>query len=238
MNPAHRILVALDTPDIDRALFLARELKDIVGGMKIGIEFFTANGPAGYARIAELGMPVFLDLKFCDIPNTVAAAVAATLPLKPFMVNVHAFGGPEMMRAAVAAAAQAGNQRPLMLAVTVLTSLTTSDLLTIGIPSRIPEEAARLALLAKNCGLDGAVCASAELMTIRGACGPNFRLVVPGIRPSWASEDDHRRTLTPADAVALGADFLVIGRPITGSADPVGAARRISNEIAQFANGS
>jgi len=231
-RPTNRIFVAVDTTDPGRAADLAADLGGLVGGLKLGKEFFTANGPQGARRVIDAaGLPLFLDLKFHDIPNTVASAVRAALPLHPFMLDVHAAGGPAMMRAAAAAAAEAGPSRPLVLGVTVLTSLTDDDLAAMGVAGKTTEQVVRLARLAQECGLDGVVCSAKEIVALRGACGAGFKLVVPGIRPAWAAADDQRRIVTPGEAMALGADFLVIGRPITGAADPAEAARRIVDEI-------
>ena len=238
MKPSERIIVALDTTDAERAVSMAETLAGYVGGLKIGKEFFTANGPGAVGRISRFGLPLFLDLKFHDIPNTVAAAVRAALPLKPHMINVHASGGAAMLKAAVAAAAEAGEDRPLVLGVTVLTSLGETDLGALGVRGLVRDQVLRLAHLAKDCGLDGVVCSAAEVVTLRGACGGRFKLVVPGIRPDWTTQDDHKRVLTPSDAVALGADYLVIGRPITGAEDPAAAARRIVEEIAGLTVGA
>lgn len=238
MKPSERIIVALDTTDAERAVAMAASLRGCVGGLKLGKEFFTANGPDAVRRIAEFGLPLFLDLKFHDIPNTVAAAVRAALPLKPRMLNVHASGGTAMMRAAAEAAAEAGADRPLVLGVTVLTSLGISDLSAMGVSGPVRDHVLRLARMAKACGLDGVVCSAAEVVSLRGACGGDFKLVVPGIRPEWATRDDHKRVLTPSDAVSLGADYLVIGRPITGADDPAAAARRIGEEIGGLAVGA
>ena len=230
--PAERLFVALDTPDADAAAGLAKNLKGVAGGVKLGNEFFTAHGPAGVARVAAEGLPVFLDLKFHDIPNTVAGAVKAALALKPFMLNVHASGGAAMMRAAAKATAELGNPRPLVIAVTVLTSLDDDDLRAVGVRPPMVDQAVRLAKLAQASDLDGVVCSAKEAMAIRGACGRAFRLVVPGIRPIWAAAEDQKRIVTPREAIALGADYLVVGRPITEARDPVAAARRIIAEIA------
>lgn len=231
MNPSDRIFVALDTTDLDQALGWASRLQGLVGGVKLGTEFFTACGPAGVERIAGLGMPVFLDLKYHDIPTTVAGAVRAALALRPMFVNVHASGGPAMMRAAVEAANELGAERPQLLGVTVLTSLDDVDLAALGVGATAREQVVHLALLAKECGLDGVVCSAREAMALRGACGRRFRLVVPGIRPEWAASDDQKRVVTPSDAISLGADYLVIGRPIIAADDPAEAARRIREEI-------
>ncbi len=235
-RPADHLFVAFDLVDKERAVSLARALAGHVGGIKIGKEFFTANGPEGFRRVADVGLPIFLDLKFHDIPTTVARAIRAALPLRPFMLDVHAGGGAAMMRAAAEAAAQnageTGAAKPLVLAVTVLTSLRQADLEELGVTASVQEQVTRMAVLAKSCGLDGAVCSCAELMALRGACGADFVLVVPGIRPSWAQRDEHKRTITPAEAVALGADYIVVGRPIVQAPDPVAAAARICDELA------
>lgn len=232
MEPKDRIFAALDTTDAEKAVALAESLAGIVGGMKIGKEFFTAHGPQGVARITALGMPVFLDLKFHDIPNTVASAVRAALPMKPFMLNVHALGGAKMMAQAAQAAAEAGADRPLVLAVTVLTSMSPADLAGVGIPTEPGEQVLRLARLAQANGMDGVVCSAHEAPMLRAALGPDFKLVTPGIRPAGASKDDQSRVVTPRDALAKGADYLVIGRPITAAADPAAAARAIADGLA------
>ncbi len=231
MDPRERILVALDMTDVDSAKALAVTLSGHVGGIKLGKEFFTANGPAGVRAVTGAGQPVFLDLKFHDIPNTVAGALRAALALGPMILNVHAAGGAAMMRAAAKAVATAEGTRPLLIAVTVLTSLGDDDLAEIGVPASAAEQVLRLAKLAQASGLDGVVCSAHEITAIRAACGPDFKLVVPGIRPAWADKGDQKRVMTPAQAVALGADYLVIGRPITAAEDPVGAAQRIGAEL-------
>ena len=231
MDPSDRIFVALDTSDLDKALALAEGLRGLVGGVKLGQEFFTAQGPAGVDAVKALGLPVFLDLKFHDIPATVSRAVGAALTLKLFMLNVHASGGEAMMWAAADAAGLADNERPLVVAVTVLTSLWSGDLVATGIDDNIEDQVLRLAALAENCDLDGVVCSPREVAALRRERGPDFKLVVPGIRPTWAATDDQKRVETPADTVAAGADYLVIGRPITESQDPADAARRIADEI-------
>ena len=230
VKPSDRIFVALDTVDLDRALALGRGLKGLVGGVKLGKEFFTALGPDGVHAVAELGLPIFLDLKFHDIPATVAGAVRAALALNPFMLNVHASGGEAMMRAA-ADAVSPDPGRTLILAVTVLTSLADEDLAAIGVDGDAASQVLRLAKLAKQSGLDGVVCSAREAEALRAALGNDFKLVVPGIRPDWAGTDDQKRITTPAEAIARGADYLVIGRPITGADDPADAARRIAAEL-------
>ena len=230
MKPSKKIFVALDTTSLDLALSISDDLKGVIGGVKIGKEFFTALGPDGVRAVAELGMPIFLDLKFHDIPATVSAAIKATLTLKPFMLNVHAMGGAEMLCAAVDAVGDVP-ERPLILAVTVLTSFDDNDLNAIGIESPSKIQVLRLARLAKEQGVDGVVCSAHEATALRRALGPDFLLVVPGIRPDWAVTNDQKRVVTPADALALGIDYLVIGRPITNATNPVDAARRIVDEI-------
>ena len=234
MTPKEKIFVPIDTPDLNRAAELARILSGEVGGMKVGKELFTAQGPSA-VRNAIGGEPLFLDLKFHDIPNTVAGAIRSSLHMRPFMVNVHASGGRVMMEAAAEAARETsedlGIPKPLVLAVTVLTSLDDADLSDVGQKGSAADQVERLALLAQESGIDGVVCSSREIELLRKACGPEFKLVVPGIRPTWASADDQKRIMTPRDAVKAGADYLVIGRPITGADDPDAAARRIVKEL-------
>jgi len=229
MKAFERIYVALDTTDVSYAVELARKLKGLVGGMKVGKEFFTANGPQGVAAIRDVGMPVFLDLKFHDIPNTVAGAIRAAKPIAPQIINVHAQGGPEMLKQAANAGRDAGI--PLTIAVTILTALDQDDLNAIGVNDTIEDQVVRLARLTKDNGLDGVVCSAKEIAPIRAACGPDFKLIVPGIRPAWAAKGDQKRIMTPRDAVIAGADILVIGRPITQADDPVEAVRNIVREL-------
>ncbi len=238
MSPQDRVLVALDTPDLARAKSLATALSGLVGGLKIGKEFFTAHGPQGVREVAG-DLPLFLDLKFHDIPNTVASALRAAVDLKPLIVNVHASGGEAMMAAAAdavdEAAAGRGVPRPQLIGVTVLTSLDDADLEAVGQRGPASEQVLRLARLARASGLDGVVCSPREIAMLREALGPDFLLVVPGIRPDWAAKGDQKRVTTPAEALAAGADYLVIGRPITGAEDPATAARRIAEELAAAA---
>ncbi len=233
-NPQGRIFVALDTHDLGRAAALARELAGLVGGVKIGKEFFTAHGPDG-VRAAAGGVPLFLDLKFHDIPNTVAGALRSTIHLRPAFVNVHASGGRAMLEAAVQAVAEGAEDaavpRPQLLGVTVLTSLGEDDLSEVGQTGPLADQVVRLARLVQSCGLDGVVCSPREIAVLRSACGPDFVLMVPGIRPNWAASGDQKRVMTPAEALAAGADYLVIGRPVTGAQDAAAAARRIAEEI-------
>jgi len=230
MLKSNPVFCALDTTDVDRAAALGVALKDVVGGLKVGKEFFTANGPAGVRKIVPQGTPFFLDLKFHDIPNTVAGAVRAACALSPTMLNVHAAGGRAMMTAAREAAAESPS-RPWVLAVTVLTSLDSGDLAEIGVSTPPGEQVLRLANLTQKSGLDGVVCSAQEISALRAECGPDFKLVVPGIRPQGSATGDQKRTMTPAEAVQRGADILVIGRPIIGAPDPADAARAIVAEL-------
>ncbi|PPR31061.1 MAG: Orotidine 5'-phosphate decarboxylase [Alphaproteobacteria bacterium MarineAlpha9_Bin6] len=235
-NCAGQVFYAIDTDDCDRAKSLALAVMGWVGGVKLGVEFFSANGPAGVEVLRRIGLPVFLDLKLFDIPNTVAGAIAASAHCQPAMITLHASGGGAMMRTAVEAnqkvAEESGNVRPLLLGVTVLTSFNRDDLSETGVYSTVVEQVSRLAELAQASGLDGVVCSAHEIEILRSVCGEEFKLVVPGIRPTWARSDDQKRVLTPGEAVARGADYLVIGRPISCADDPAAAARRISAEIA------
>ncbi|HRY44426.1 MAG TPA: orotidine-5'-phosphate decarboxylase [Thermoanaerobaculia bacterium] len=229
-----RIAVALDASERSRILELARLVGPEIGVLKVGLEAFCAHGPELVREVAELA-PVFLDLKLHDIPNTVGGAAAAAARTGASILNVHAGGGLEMMRAAGErareAAAAAGLPVPRVIAVTVLTSLDAPALSAVGL-ARSPREAAlRLALLARQAGLDGVVCSPEEIETIRSACGPEFLLVVPGIRPAGSAAGDQKRIATPGAAARAGADLLVIGRPITGAPDPAAAARAIAAEI-------
>ncbi len=234
-NPPRAVLVALDTADLDRAKALAGSLRGHVSGVKLGLEFFMAQGAMGVAAIGRLGLPMFLDLKFHDIPNTVAGAMAALAPLSPMMVNLHASGGRRMMLAGAQALREAadiaGAPAPKIIAVTVLTSLDDSDLAELG--QLIPglDQVRRLAALARASGLDGIVCSPHEIVALRRDQGPDFLLVTPGVRPDWAGVGDQKRVMSPGQAMREGADYLVIGRPITEAPDPVAAATRINSEI-------
>lgn len=223
--PENPIFCALDRPDLDGALALARAVAPYVGGLKLGLEFVTAQGPAGIAAVQELGLPIFLDLKFHDIPNTVAGAVREAARLGVAMLTLHAAGGRAMLEAAVEAAS-AATVKPWLLGVTVLTSLDAHDLAELGARETPGEQALRLGRLALAAGLDGLVCSPHEIGVLREAFGRAPKLVVPGLRPR-ASGDDQKRTMTPAEALAMGADILVVGRPITGAASPAEAAMAI-----------
>ncbi len=224
-----RLFVALDTPDPSRAAALARAIGD-QAGIKLGLGFFIANGPAGVALVRRPGQALFLDLKLHDIPNTVAGAVRAALGLAPDLLTLHAAGGRAMMTAAREAADRAGSP-PALVAVTVLTSLDESGLTETGQRGPAEEQARHLARLAQAAGLDGAVCSAHEILPLRSALGADFRLVVPGLRPAGAEAGDQARIMTPGQAARLGADWLVIGRPITGAPDPAAALARILDEI-------
>ncbi|MCC3862479.1 orotidine-5'-phosphate decarboxylase [Pseudemcibacter aquimaris] len=235
LKPSERILCALDTISTDEASKLARDLGPHVGGVKLGLEFFGANGPAGFNEVANADQNIFLDLKLHDIPNTVAKAIHSLMPLKPKIMTIHTAGGPTMMRAAAEAATEAaknvGCERPLIVGVTILTSLDNEDMCAIGYQNKVSMQVVKLARLAKESGLDGVVCSSHEIKLIKESCGKDFKLVVPGIRPAGSAIGDQKRTMTPAEAVALGADYLVIGRPITQDDNPAEAAKKIADEI-------
>lgn len=237
LSPSQRLFVAIDTPEVARASALARAVAPVGCGIKLGLEFFAANGPQGVRAVvaAVPNAPLFLDLKFHDIPNTVAAAMRAALTLKPFMLNVHAAGGTAMMTAA-AEAARDTTPHPLVIAVTVLTSLDDTDLNSVGQNGPAADQAVRLARLARAAKLDGVVCSAHEAASLRAACGPDFKLIVPGIRPAGSAVGDQKRVMGPKEAIEAGADFLVVGRPITEAADPVAAARAIIADIAAAAS--
>ena len=230
-----RLAVALDVPTLADAEALIAELAGAPGWLKVGSQLFTAAGPA--AVVAARGAArVFLDLKFHDIPNTVAGAVRSAVRLRPFCLTLHAAGGRAMMRAAAEAAREAAEElavaRPRLLGVTVLTSFDEDDMVAVGMQPPLADQVNRLAELAETTGLDGVVCSAHEITELRQLFGDDFKLVVPGIRPAWSSADDQKRVLTPAEALRRGADYLVIGRPISRADDPPAAARRIVDEMA------
>lgn len=231
-----RILVALDVDSLDKARALVDQLAGHVGGFKIGKELFVAAGPAVIEAITQAGGRVFLDMKFHDIPHTVAGAVRAAVRHGVWMLNVHAGGGAAMCRAAVEAA-QTASAKPLVIGVTVLTSLNDDDLNDIGLAGPADAAVVRLARLARANGLDGVVASAKEVRAIKQTCGDDFLVVTPGIRPAGSAVGDQKRVVTPAMAVADGADYLVIGRPITGVADPAAAADAIAEEIANAPEG-
>lgn len=225
------LIAALDTTDVARAAFWADLVAPHCGLFKVGPEFFLANGADGLRAVGA--RPVFLDLKLHDIPNTVAGAVRALLPLQPRMLTLHAAGGAAMVTAARRAAEQAGADRPLLLAVTVLTSLDAAALAATGVPSTPREQVLRLARLAMDAGADGLVCSAHEAALLRAELDQTAVLVVPGIRPAGFPSGDQLRTMTPREAAAAGADWLVVGRPITASPDPAAAAAAIAAELAR-----
>ncbi|HWQ40140.1 MAG TPA: orotidine-5'-phosphate decarboxylase [Burkholderiales bacterium] len=225
-----RIIVALDFPDAARALALSERLSPELCRVKVGKELFTAAGPALVATLARRGFAVFLDLKFHDIPNTVAQACRAAAGLGVWMLNVHALGGREMMEAA-RAALDGADRRPRLVAVTILTSLAREGLAEVGISGEPAEAALRLARLARQAGLDGVVCSAHEARLVRTACDESFLRVTPGIRLAEGPADDQKRVMTPRAAIEAGASYLVIGRPVTRAADPRAVVERIVREI-------
>jgi len=227
---APRVIVALDFPTASQALALVARVTPQQCRLKVGFELFTSAGPALVETLVRKGFDVFLDLKYHDIPNTVAGACAAAARLGVWMVNVHALGGRDMLRAA-RDAIDLGARRPLLIGVTLLTSHSAQDLAAIGLPPDPAAQATRLAGLAKEAGLDGVVCSAREAAELRSAHGPNFCLVTPGIRPAGAATGDQQRVMTPADAVRAGAHYLVIGRPITQAADPLAVLNAINQEL-------
>ncbi len=234
--PRSRLAVALDLPTRDALLAAARTLATEVGVLKLGLEAFVSEGPGLVRDVTAAGARVFLDLKLHDIPNTVGRAAAAAVRTGASILNCHAAGGPEMMKVFGAesreAASKAGLSLPSLIAVTVLTSLDPETLSRIGFSGTPREAAVRLAILAKESGLDGVVCSPEEAAAIRAACGKDFLLVVPGVRPAGTETGDQKRVSTPGDAIRAGADLLVVGRPILAATDPVAAARAIVAEIA------
>jgi orotidine-5'-phosphate decarboxylase len=226
----HKIIVALDFPDAASALALAERLDPALCRVKVGKELFTAAGPELVRALVARGFEVFLDLKFHDIPNTVAAACRAASGLGVWMLNVHASGGRRMMMAAQEALADLP-KRPLLIAVTVLTSMSAEDLSEVGVADAPADQVLRLARLTQACQLDGVVCSAQEAALLRADLGPEFRLVTPGIRPAGAEAGDQRRVMTPAQALQAGATDLVIGRPVTGAPDPLAALKAIQSDI-------
>lgn len=227
------IICAIDTIDQWKAGKIARDLRGSVGAIKLGLEFYTSNGRLGIQQVVSQNTPLFLDLKFHDIPNTVAGAVMATSGMQVTMMTVHAAGGREMLKRAVEAsneiAENTGSIRPMILGVTVLTSMDDTDLLETGVAAKkAADQVLRLAELAESCQVDGIVCSPHEISAVRKQCSQDFKIVTPGIRPSGSVEkDDQKRIMTPKEAIERGADYLVIGRPITQAENPVAAAKEI-----------
>ena len=226
-----RLIVALDYATADEALKFAARVTPAQCRLKIGLELFTAAGPELVGRLAGRGYDVFLDLKYHDIPHTVARACERAAELGAWMVTVHTLGGNDMLRAARAAVADT-RRHPLLVGVTMLTSLGPADAAAIGLQSDVARQVERLAGLARAAGLDGVVCSPQELQALRARFGKDFLLVTPGIRLAGAAADDQRRTMTPAEAVSLGSDFLVVGRPITRAADPPAVLEEIRRQMA------
>jgi len=237
MNPKERIILALDVSDYDDAVDIVQKFRAQVDIFKVGSELFTSVGPRIVKQIHLMGKKVFLDLKFHDIPNTVSKAVLAAARLGVYIVNVHALGGLEMMKLAADTMREftlkENMERPRLIGVTVLTSIDQKTLRDeLGVELRMSSEVKHLAGLAQQAGLDGVVAAPGEVEMIRSRFGRDFVIITPGIRPSWAAADDQKRTLTPAKAISLGSDYLVIGRSVLAQGDPMGALRKIQEEIA------
>ena len=232
-DPRQHLVCAIDTTCTERASSLVSRLENHVGAFKFGMEFFYAHGVAGVRAAAGEEARIFLDLKLNDIPATVAGGLRALLPLAPFMTTIHATGGSDMMRAAMEAVTPAGDARPKVLAVTVLTSMDDDDVEATGGRGSVRDQVLRLTELALDTGVDGVVCSPREIAEVRRLCGPGFLVVTPGIRPGGDGCDDQKRTMSPADAVTAGASFLVIGRPITRAPDPVAAAARIVADMSR-----
>jgi orotidine-5'-phosphate decarboxylase len=231
VNSDPRVIVALDFPDQAKALQLVDRLDPQGCRLKVGKEMFTRYGPAFVESLRKRGFEIFLDLKFHDIPNTVAAACDAAADLQVWMMNLHASGGRRMMEVA-RERLQRHSQRPLLVAVTILTSLTTEEIAEVGYRGEPAENVLRLASLSKDAGLDGVVCSPLEVAEIRRSIADDFLLVTPGVRPATAAQDDQRRVMTPGEAIAAGSSYLVVGRPITAATDPIQALQAINAEIA------
>jgi orotidine-5'-phosphate decarboxylase len=225
------IILAVDSSSIIEAKTLVLDLKDYIGGIKLGMEFFNSFGPEGVKTIKKLNIPIFLDLKLHDIPITVYKTVKSLLDLEPAIINVHASGGKEMMMAASRALRESNNVKTKIIAVTVLTSLDNNDLKEIGFDEKSDTLVVKLANLVKDSGLDGIVCSAKEISLVRKSIGDDFILVVPGIRPHKDKLNDQKRVMTPKEAISLGADLLVIGRPITNAENQIKATKEILNQI-------
>lgn len=233
--PHKRIIVALDTSSEEQAMEWVRTLGPRCGAVKVGMQLYAAAGPRVVGKIRQAGAEVFLDLKLHDIPTTVARATQALIPLEPLMLNYHALGGSKMLCEAAEAAKsfceRLNFRHPLLLAVTVLTSHDAESLHEVNLHAPIPDQVRQLACIAQTAGLDGVVASAQEVRLVKEACGDHFRVVTPGIRPATAGVDDQVRTMTPAEALAAGVDFMVIGRPITHAPDPAAALDQIIREM-------
>lgn len=231
MNLYEKVIIALDTPDEHKALNLVKTLKHKVNYFKVGLELFCFAGPSIVQKIVDQGCKVFLDLKFHDIPNTAAGAVSSSIKTGASMINLHALGGRKMMEEAKEAAIKISSKlqipKPIILAVTVLTSLSDEDLLELNIQKNTRDQVVSLAKLTKESGLDGVVASPLEIKDIREAVGEDFKIVTPGVRPTWAEKKDQKRVMTPKKALEQGADFIVIGRPVTAANDPKVALDKI-----------
>lgn len=239
MNAEQRVIVPLDVPDVESAIALVDQLLQVVW-WKVGLELFTSTGPKILEVLKSRQKRIFLDLKFHDIPNTVAGACRSAASYGVDLLTIHAASGKDALKAATEAvqegAAQAGVKPPKLIAITLLTSISTRQLaFDLKIPLELPEYALEMALLAQEAGLDGAVCSPQEVAQLRQTCGNDFLLVCPGVRPTWADKGDQKRSLTPAQAIIAGADYLVIGRPITTATEPELAWKRISEELTTVA---
>ena len=234
MDYQKKIIVALDTTDVDKALNLTKLIPD-VGAFKLGLEFFCANGPSGIKVIAQTGVNIFLDLKFHDIPNTVIGAIQASLNMQPYMMTVHLSGGFNMLKKSMdsikSSYVKSSLKRPLILGVSVLTSIDNTDFDSLGLSGKVEDQVLRLGQLAISAGLDGLVCSAKELKILRRELGYNFILVTPGIRLKDGEINDQKRIVTPYQALTDGANYLVIGRPITASKDPKQALTNIIKEM-------
>ncbi|MDN3377492.1 MULTISPECIES: orotidine-5'-phosphate decarboxylase [unclassified Pseudoalteromonas] len=231
LEQSKKVLIALDYDDQQTALNFVKQLSPDSCRLKVGKEMFTYFGPAFVKELIDLGFDVFLDLKFHDIPNTVAKAVTAAAKMGVWMVNVHASGGVEMMKKAKQALEQFGDKAPLLIAVTVLTSMDEAELKRLGVEKTPAEQVIYLAKLAKESGLDGVVCSAQEAKQLKAELGEDFKLVTPGIRPAGSDAGDQKRIMTPKQAIDDGSDYLVVGRPITQSADPVAVLKEINDSL-------
>ncbi len=227
LNP---IILAIDTKSDLEAYEMAQEVSGYVGAIKLGLEYFDTYGPKGVRKIQKIGIPVFLDLKLHDIPMTVKKTIQTLSDISPSIINVHAFGGQQMMKYALEGLAK-GSKNTSLVAVTVLTSLNDDDMAALGIDYPVKDLVQKLAKLTKDSGLAGVVCSAEEIVLVRKECGKDFMIIVPGIRPEGYQEDDQKRIMTPKQAISLGADYLVIGRPITQSKDPLRKVKEILKSI-------